>query len=284
MAAGQLILMDGAMGTLLLRQGLPPGSRLELLSLTQPERITAIHRQYVEAGARLLYANTFCANRLRLEGSGHSAEEVITGAVACARAALTGYEGAVAMTAGPCGRGLTPAEYRLIHGETARAGARAGADCIVFETMVSLEEARMALLAAREQCGLPVLVTFHLRPEGRTPAGDDIREIGPALEAWGADGVGINCSLGPDRMLPAFRALAGSTSLPLILKLSAGLPHPQTGAYPLSPEEYCRRLAPFVRLGASCLGGCCGTTPAYIKALAEAYQGRAVKGRAFPLF
>lgn len=278
----QIRFLDGAMGTMLQRQGLKLGDIPELLCFTDPGRITEIHRAYVQAGAELIYTNTFGGNRYKLANSGHTVEELAMVAVGCARDACRGTNAAVAFSAGACGKLLQPAgqmsfeECYDVYREMAVAAEHAGADCIVFETMMDLAEARIAVLAAKENTHLPVFVTMTYEADGRTFLGCNVRSMGTVLEGAGADAIGINCSLGPDQMLPVVQALSESTRLPLILKLNAGLPDPQTGEYSLKPEEYTSLLAPYLELGVAWLGGCCGTTPDYIRAVSRAYRGHAV--------
>lgn len=283
MRESKLMILDGGMGTMLQKQGLHPGEIPELLCLTDPQRITDIHRAYVQAGADLIYTNTFGANRLKLAATGHTVEEIAAVAVGCAKDACRGSNAKVALSVGACGKLLRPTgtmsfeECYEIYKETAMAGESAGADCIVFETMMDLAEARIAVLAAKENTSLPVFVTMTYEKTGRTFLGCDVRSMGIVLEGVGADAIGINCSLGPDEMLPVMQTLSESCSLPLILKLNAGLPDPQTGEYSLGPAEYCKLLKPFLDLGVAFLGGCCGTTPEHIYALSKAYKGQPVK-------
>ncbi len=278
-----ITILDGAMGTMLQKQGLKLGHRPELICLEQPEAVTAIHRQYAEAGANIIYANTFGANRLKLEGTGHSVEEVISVAIGCARDAVRGTGAKVALDIGPIGQLMRPmgslsfADCYDIFREMCVAGANAGADLIVFETMMDLAEARCGVLAAKENTALPVLATMTFEESGRSFLGCDIAAMGLVLEGVGADAIGINCSLGPDRMLPAVQRLAAHTSLPLIVKLNAGLPDPQTGEYSLSPREYVELLEPYFDLPVGFIGGCCGTSPDYIKAIKSRFGMRAVK-------
>ena len=279
----KLTILDGAMGTMLQKQGLKLGQRPELVCLEQPEAVTAIHRMYVEAGSDLIYANTFGANRFKLAGSGHSVEEVISVAIGCAKDAARGTHTKVAMSAGPCGKLMQPMgtmtfdECYEVYKEMCVAAQNAGADAIVFETMMDLAEARCAVLAAKENTHLPVLVTMTYEETGRTFLGCDVAAMGMVLEGVGADAIGINCSLGPDKMLPTLQRLAEHTSLPLAVKLNAGLPDPQTGEYSLSPEEYVKLLEPYFDLPIAFIGGCCGTAPEYIKAIKTHYGTRAVK-------
>lgn len=272
-----ITLLDGGFGTMLQKQGVQLGHNPALLCLEQPQVVTGIHRQYVEAGSQIVYSNTFSANRLKLEGTGHSVEEVVTVAIGCAKDACRGYGAKVALDIGPIGQLMRPTgsltfdQCYDIFKEMCVAGENAGADLIVLETMMDLAEARAGVLAAKENTSLPVLVTMTYEESGRTFLGCDVAAMGLVLEGVGADAVGINCSLGPDRLLPVVQRLAQHTSLPLVVKLNAGLPDPQTGVYSLSPEEYARLLEPYLELPVAFIGGCCGTTPDYIKALKAHY-------------
>ena len=279
-----ITLLDGGFGTMLQKQGVQLGHNPALLCLEQPQVVTGIHRQYVEAGSQIVYANTFSANRLKLEGTGHSVEEVVTVAIGCAKDACRGYGAKVALDIGPIGQLMRPTgsltfdQCYDIFKEMCVAGENAGADLIVLETMMDLAEARAGVLAAKENTSLPVLVTMTYEESGRTFLGCDVAAMGLVLEGVGADAVGINCSLGPDRLLPVVQRLAQHTSLPLVVKLNAGLPDPQTGVYSLSPEEYARLMEPYLERPVAFIGGCCGTTPDYIKAL-KAHYGHQPSGR-----
>ena len=282
-----ITLLDGGFGTMLQKQGIKLGHNPGLLCLEQPEAVTAIHRQYVEAGSRILYANTFSANRLKLEGTGHSVEEVVTVAIGCAKDACRGTNAKVALDIGPLGQLMRPMGsltfdrcYEIFK-EMCVAGENAGADLIAIETMMDLAEARCAVLAAKENTSLPVLVTMTYEDSGRSFLGCDVAAMGMVLEGVGADAVGINCSLGPDRMLPVVQRLAQYTSLPLVVKLNAGLPDPQTGEYSLSPDEYAALLEPYFDLPVAFVGGCCGTTPDYIRAVKTRFGMRTVKQNSF---
>ncbi|MBO4930401.1 MAG: homocysteine S-methyltransferase family protein [Clostridia bacterium] len=282
-----ITLLDGGFGTMLQKQGIKLGHNPGLLCLEQPEAVTAIHRQYVEAGSRIIYANTFSANRLKLEGTGHSVEEVVTVAIGCAKDACRGTNAKVALDIGPIGQLMRPMGslsfdrcYEIFK-EMCVAGENAGADLVAIETMMDLAEARCAVLAAKENTSLPVLVTMTYEDSGRSFLGCDVAAMGMVLEGVGADAVGINCSLGPDRMLPVVQRLAQYTSLPLVVKLNAGLPDPQTGEYSLSPDEYAALLEPYLELPVAFVGGCCGTTPDYIRAVKARFGMRTVKQNSF---
>lgn len=275
----ELIFLDGAMGTMLQQQGLKPGEIPELLAMTDPARLTRIHRQYVEAGAQIVYANTFGANRRKLQKTGYTVSQVVTAAVQAAKKACEGTGARVALDVGPLGELLEPLgslkfETAVeLFAEIVCAGASAGVDLICIETMTDLYEAKAALLAAKEQTTLPVYVTMSFDETGRTFTGCTLASMAHTLEGLGADAIGLNCSQGPVQLLPLFEELCRLTRLPVIAKPNAGLPDPVDGHYDLSPEAFAQAMRRAVAAGVSMVGGCCGTTPAYIRALKEALSG-----------
>lgn len=271
----ELILLDGAMGTMLQAAGLGLGERPELFGLEHPEVVEGVHRAYLEAGSRVLYANTFGANAHKLSGTGYTVEEVIAANVSTARR-VAGDRAKVALDVGPIGELLEPLgtlsfeEAYEIYGQMVRAGEAAGADLVVFETMTDLAEVRAAVLAAREQSEkkLPIWVTMSFETSGRTFTGTTVACMACTLSALGVDAMGINCSLGPKEILPLIREMGEWTAKPLIVKPNAGLPDPATGQYDMDAAEFARQMEAFTALGVHILGGCCGTTPAFIRALA----------------
>ena len=277
----QLIFLDGAMGTMLQNAGLQPGELPELLALTNPALLTGIHRQYIDAGTQIVYANTFGANRRKLAKLGHTVDEVVSAAVAAAKAACAGTDAKVAVDIGPLGEllaplGTLPFEDAVgMFAEIAAAGERAGADLAVIETMTDLYEAKAALLAVKESTTLPVMVTMTFDEGGRTFTGCTVASMAATLEGLGADAIGLNCSLGPAQLLPILREICYTTRLPVIAKPNAGLPDPVDGHYDLSPEAFAAAMVEAVDIGVSIVGGCCGTDPRYIAALHGALQGRA---------
>ena len=277
----RLLFLDGAMGTVLQQRGLPAGGQPELLNLTRPELLEVIHREYIAAGSQIIYANTFGANAHKLAATGHGVEEVVTQAVRIAKKAAEGTDTLVAVDMGPLGELLEPMgslsfedAYALFR-EVAVAGARAGADLAVVETMTDLYEARAALLAVKENTGLPVFVTLSFETGGRTFTGCTIPSMARTLEGLGADAVGLNCSLGPDLLLPLVKELCESTRLPVITKPNAGLPDPVDGHYHMDPEAFAQALLPCWEAGVTIFGGCCGTTPDYIRRVREVLAGKA---------
>ena len=278
----ELIILDGGMGTQLQAAGLPMGQAPELWNLTEPEKVTAVHRRYVEAGSKVLYTNTFGVNRLKTARIGRSVRELVEGGVRCARAAAGTEEVRVALDIGPLGQILEPLgtlkfeEAYDIFREIVEAGRDAGADLIVIETMSDLYEVKAAVLAARENSALPVWVTMTFEANGRTFVGTTVSAMGLTLSGLGVDAMGFNCSLGPKELLPMIRELRRWTDKPLILKPNAGLPDPATGEYRITPEEFAAELASAPEDGVRMLGGCCGTTPDFIRALSAAMQGERI--------
>ena len=268
--------MDGAMGTMLQRY-LKLGENPMSLNIEQPEAVEAVHRAYLDAGAQILCTNTFGANERKLKGTGYTPEQVIGAAVAAAKRASDG-KALVALDVGPIGELLEPmgtlsfdTAYALFRRQMV-AGERAGADLIAIETMSDLGEVRAALLAAREQTALPVMVTMTFEPSGRSFTGCLPESLALTAEGLGAVAVGVNCSLGPAAMRPIAAAIGAVTHLPVILKPNAGLPDPVTGEYRLDPETFAAEMAASAADGVTIMGGCCGTRPAYIAALKKALE------------
>lgn len=272
----ELTILDGAMGTMLQAAGLGLGERPELFGMQHPEIVEKIQRSYVEAGSKVIYANTFGANAHKLAGTGHTVEEVIAANVAAARRAA-GDQVKVALDVGPIGELLEPLgtlsfeEAYEIYGQMVRAGEAAGVDLVVFETMTDLGEVRAAVLAAREQMKrkLPIWVTMSFERSGRTFTGTTVASMACTLDGLGVSAMGINCSLGPAEILPLIQEMRSWTSKPIIVKPNAGLPDPATGAYDMDAEEFAQQMKAFTELGVSILGGCCGTTPEFIQALSQ---------------
>ncbi len=281
MGKHEFILLDGGMGTQLQAAGLPMGAMPELWNLTEAEKVTAVHRRYVEAGSRVLYTNTFGVNRLKAARCGRTVRELVEGGVRCARAAAQGEAVRVALDIGPLGQMLEPLgtlkfeeAYDLFR-EIVIAGRDAGADLIVIETMADLYEMKAAVLAAKENSTLPVWATMTFEAGGRSYVGTTVPAMGLTLTGLGVDALGFNCSLGPKELLPLIRELRRWTDRPLILKPNAGLPDPATGAYGIGPEEFAASILPALREGVSIIGGCCGTTPDFIRALRAALEAEA---------
>ena len=275
--------LDGGMGTLLQAEGLKPGEAPETWNLSHPDRVTAIHRAYYEAGANMVAANTFGVHPQRYDLS--ACEEMIRAAVACAdrarREAGCCHEMFIGLDIGPCGKllkPLGPLDFEdAVNGFAAviRIGAACGVDCIFLETMNDGAETRAALLAAKENCDMPVLVSNAYGADGKLMTGGTPESVVAMLEGLGADAVGVNCSLGPDALTPIVERYLAAASVPVLMKPNAGLPQEKDGKtfYNVLPEAFSEQVAALVPRGLRIMGGCCGTTPAYIAALKTAVGG-----------
>lgn len=267
------VILDGAMGTILQLKGLKAGELPELLGINQPDLIIGIHKSYIEAGANIIYANTFGANTYKMAGSGYSAGEIISHAVNNAKIAAQGTDALVGLDIGPTGKLLEPAgdltfeEAYEIFKEQVIAGK--DADVISIETMTDIHEAKAAVLAAKENSNLPVICTMSFGANLRTFLGCSISAMVLTLEGMGVDAIGVNCSLGPGEIFPIVEELSRWTSLPIVVKPNAGLPNPSTGTYDIKPKEFASYMKQLAKLGVKIWGGCCGTTPEYISALKE---------------
>lgn len=283
--ADRFWLLDGAMGTQLQKKLVAAGRSIlglipELCCITEPELVTQVHREYLEAGADILYTNTFGANRKKLTGSGYTPQQIIPAAVGCAKQAATGKDTLVALDIGPIGELMEPTgtlsfqqAYDLF-AEQVNAGVQAGVDLIVIETMTDLYEVKAAILAAKECCeqlgkALPVLVSMTFEANGRTFTGCCVPSMAAVIEGLGADAIGFNCSLGPVELLPFARQLRENTSLPLFIKPNAGLPDPLTGSYSIDAAKFADCMQEYLALGIHLFGGCCGTDPSFIRAMRQ---------------
>lgn len=270
----RFVFLDGGMGTQLQKRGLQPGQKPELAALEMPETLTAIHADYAAAGADLLLANTFGANARKLAGCGHSVEEVVRASLACARRAAEENGLLVGLDIGPLGELLAPAgtlafqdAYDLF-AQVIRAGVQAGADFVFLETMTDLYELKAAILAAKENCALPVFTSMSFEGGGRTFTGCTVESYAVTAVGLGADAVGINCSLGPQEILPMAQRLCRTVpaSVPVFVKPNAGLPNPD-GSYDLDADTFAAQMQAYAKIGVSMVGGCCGTTPQHIARL-----------------
>ena len=271
------ILLDGAMGTMLQASGLKLGQIPEVLSFTNEELLIGIHRQYVESGSDIIYTNTFGGNRYKLDGCGYTVEQVIKKGIENARKACEGTDCIVALDLGPIGRLVEPTgdlkfeEAYDIYKEQVIAGREA--DVIVFETMTDLLELKAAVLAAKENTELPIICTMTFEQNMRTFTGCQVSSMALTMEGLGVDALGVNCSLGPDELYPVVEELGRYTRLPLVVKPNAGLPDPVTNEYNVTPQEFAAKMAKMAQIGVTIMGGCCGTSPAYIAELKKALDG-----------
>lgn len=270
----EFISLDGGMGTMLQARGLKPGETPEALNLEKPQILIDIHKEYIAAGADIVYANTFGANRYKLEHCGYSVERVIRAGILNARKAVAesvNPDALVALDIGPIGQLLEPTgtltfeEAYELYKEQVLAGSEA--DVIVFETMTDLYELKAAVLAAKENSTLPIICTMTFEENMRTFTGCAISSMALTLEGLGVDAIGVNCSLGPAELYPVAEELCRWTNLPVVLKPNAGLPDPITNEYSVSPKQFAELMAKLVPLGVKIFGGCCGTNPEFIREL-----------------
>lgn len=280
-------ILDGAMGTMLQQAGLAPGEIPDVWSVTHPEMVTGIHKAYLEAGSNFISTNTFGANGKKLAGCGYTVAQVVTAAVQCAKKAAEGTNAKILLDIGPLGEmlqpmGTLPFEQACdLFKEVVTAGAAAGADAVYFETMTDLLEVKAGILAAKETCDLPVMASMTFEATGRTFTGCQVESFAVTAQVLGADAVGINCSLGPAEIMPLVERLCAACRLPVFAKPNAGLPDPATGLYDLHPADFRAQMDQYKRLGVAAVGGCCGTSPAYLKELTECFAGCAPKRAAY---
>ncbi len=267
------VILDGAMGTMFQAKGLKTGDIPELLSISNPQMVIDIHKSYIEAGSDIIYANTFGANSYKLHDCGYTVEEVVSAAVKNAKKACEGTDTLVGLDIGPIGQLLEPTgslkfeEAYNIFKEQITAGK--DADVIVFETMTDIYEVKAAVLAARENSNLPIIVTMTFEENFRTFTGCGVPSMALTLNGLGVEAIGLNCSLGPKELEPIIRDLSKYTNLPIVIKPNAGLPDPATGEYNISSKEFSELLGNMVQYGIRFVGGCCGTTPEFIKDTVE---------------
>ncbi len=277
----KIMLLDGAMGTGLWAAAEARGAEkvpVWIYNIEQPDLVVELTRAYVAAGAQIVQANTFGANRPSVErSSSYTVEEVVGRGVELAKQATAGTGARVALSVGPLSEmmepfgDLTEEAVEEIFAQQIGAGVAAGADVIVLETFMDIEMMRVAATVAKRH-GLPVLCTMSFDARGRTMMGNTVARVVETLEEVGVDAVGMNCSLGPAQALPVMRSFAEETSLPLIFKPNAGLPVMAEDGSMVSDydaEAFVREVAPALALPVQYVGGCCGTDPSYIQALAK---------------
>ena len=277
----RFLLLDGGTGTVLQAAGLRSGERPESWNLSRPEEIVRLHAAYLEAGANVVVTNTFGVNPLHYGEADLNA--LTAAAVAHARAAqclFPDHPSFVALDLGPTGKLLRPLgdlpfeDAADAFSAVVRAGVREGVDLIFIETMNDSLETKAALLAVKENCDLPVFVSNAYSENGRLLSGAEPAAVVAMLEGMGADAIGVNCSMGPEGLAPIVREYLAHASVPVLMKANAGMPRVENGrtVYDVTPEQFARTEAALAREGVRLLGGCCGTTPAHIRALAEALR------------
>lgn len=271
------LFFDGGMGSILQERGLAAGELPETWNITRPEEIQSIHRAYLDAGSDIINTNTFGANALKFPDN---LREIVESAVSNAKEARrqSGREDAyIALDLGPTGRllqpmGDLPFEQAVeLFGEVVRIGAAAGVDLVLIETMSDSYELKAAVLAAKENCDLPVLATVIFDEKGKMLTGGTVDSAVAMLEGLRVDALGVNCGLGPKQMLPIVKRLTEVSSLPVIVNPNAGLPRSENGktVYDIDADEFAALMGEIADLGVQVLGGCCGTTPAHIRKMIE---------------
>ena len=277
--ANKYTILDGAMGTEIQKRGLKLGGIPELLNVTSPDMIEEIHLSYMEAGSDIVYANTFGANGYKLKNSGYSVAEIIGKGIEIAKKASdkfyerSGKRVLVALDLGPIGQLLEPTGSLSFESayEYYKEAVLAGkdADLVVFETQTDLLEVKSAVLAAKENSELPIMVTMTFEENLRTFTGCSVASMAITLSGLSVDALGVNCSLGPKELIPVVKELKKYTDIPVIAKPNAGLPDPTTNTYNVSPKEFASDMIQMARAGVRIFGGCCGTNPEFIKELAN---------------
>ncbi|NLT14527.1 MAG: homocysteine S-methyltransferase family protein [Clostridiales bacterium] len=272
------VFTDNSNGWILLKKGLKPGQRPDIMNITAPDIVGDLQRKAVEAGSDIVFTNTFGANAKTLKATGYTVRELVGAAVAVSKKACAG-RALTALDVGPIGEFIKPFgtlsfdESYGLYREQAVAAEEAGADLVAVETMSDLYEVKAVMRAVKENTRLPLFVMMTFDKSGRTFTGCRPESFAVTAEALGAKAIGINCSLAPAEIFPIAEKLIKSTSLPVIIKPNAGLPNSMTGGYDISPEEFARQMAPFASLGVKIVGGCCGTSSDYIRELKKTFSG-----------
>ena len=271
-------IFDGAMGTMLQQGGLKAGACPELMNIESPEVVKKIHRAYIDAGSTIITTNTFGASSLKLShyGIAERMEEINFAAVKIARE-VAEDKIKIAGDLGPTGKFIYPLgdldfeDAYKIFSEQAQALAEAGADFLIIETCIDIQEMRAALLAAHDVCNLPVICQLSCSEDGRTVTGTDPQSAAVILDAMGADIIGINCSLGPEQLVPVVKILSENTNKKISVQPNAGMPYLENGVtkFPMDAKTFGSWGKKLVEAGASYLGGCCGTTPEHIRELSN---------------
>jgi len=278
-----ILIFDGAMGTMLQKKGLKLGENPELLNIKEPDIIEEIHREYIESGANVITTNTFGANELKLKLCNLEVEEAVDAAVRIAQKAKGNSDTYIALDIGPIGELLEPMgtlsfdrAYEIFKRQVVQ-GAKSGADIILIETMTDLYELKAAILAAKENSDLPIFCTMTFEENLRTFTGCSPEAMVLVLEGLGVDALGVNCSLGPKQLKPVIEEICNLAHIPVMVQPNAGLPTLSIGnetKYDVTKEEFADTLCSFIDSGVRIIGGCCGTTPDYIKELSERVKGK----------
>lgn len=276
-----ILIFDGAMGTMLQQKGLKIGENPEIFGLKNPDKLLEIHKAYLEVGSNVLTTNTFGANELKLDKLGYTVEEIVDSAICIAKKAIEEVDQSkpryVALDIGPIGEMLEPMgtlsfdrAYEIFKRQAIQ-GEKSGANLIIIETMMDLYEAKAAVLAVKENTSLPLFVTMTFDENGRSFTGCMPESMVATIEGLGVDAIGVNCSLGPKQLLPIVEKISKITSLPIIVQANAGLPDIIDGnaIYNVNEDEFFEGVKKFIEVGASIIGGCCGTNPKFIKKICD---------------
>ena len=276
----RIVFFDGGTGSLLQANGLKPGELPETWNILHPEIVTKLHYDYLEAGADIIKTNTFGANGLKFnDSSEYGLDGIVTAAMENAKNAVgkAGKNGFIALDIGPTGKLLKPLgdlgfeEAYGLFSDVVKIGAREGADLVLIETMSDSYEVKAAVLAAKENCDLPVFATMIFDSKGKLLTGGTVESTVALLEGLGVDALGINCGLGPVQMKGILADIMKAASVPVIVNPNAGLPRSEGGktVYDIDADEFARTMREIVEMGACVVGGCCGTTPEHIKKTIE---------------
>lgn len=276
-----ILIFDGAMGTMLQRNGLQMGENPEIFGLKNPNILINIHKLYLEAGSNVVTTNTFGANELKLEKLGYTVEEVLDNAISVAKEAIKKVDKSkpryVALDIGPIGEMLEPMgtlsfdrAYEIFKRQAIQ-GEKSGADLVIIETMMDLYEAKAAVLAVKENTNLPIFCTMTFDEDGRSFTGCTPESMVATIEGLGVDALGVNCSLGPKQLLPIVQKIAKRTTTPVIVQANAGLPNIINGKayYDVDEKEFYKGVVEFINAGARIIGGCCGTNPGFIREISD---------------
>lgn len=275
-----ILIFDGAMGTMIQNKGLKLGELPEILNITSPETIVAIHKSYINAGSNIITTNTFGVNEIKLKDSSYTVENVIDGAVKNAKVAIGDKDISIALDIGPIGELLEPMgtlsfedAYEIFKAQVIQ-GVKSGVDLILIETMTDLYEAKAAILAAKEHSDLPVFCTMSYEEDGRTFTGCNLLSMVMTLQGLGVDALGVNCSLGPKEIAPLIDDILKISKVPVMVQPNAGLPIivDEKTVFNISPDEFANYAVSFAEKGVRVIGGCCGTTDKHIEFLVNSLK------------
>ena len=281
------VILDGGFGTEMQKRGMKPGETSEIMNFKMEDEVCAVLRSYVDAGSDIVSANTFGINRFKLKDTGYTVEETVNKALDIAKNAVSGTDTLVALDIGPVGQLLEPTgtlsfeEAYDVFAEIIRA-AGDKPDLIVIETMTDLYEIKAALLAAKENSDLPVFTYMTFEKNGRTFTGCSPSAMAVTLTALGADAIGVNCSLAPTELYETVSEIAKWTTLPIVVKANAGLPDPVTGEYSVTAQQFAEDYKFFRDMGVKIYGGCCGTSPDYIREIKKIISEKVPEKRVVP--